>query len=105
MHVAVRALDARDAADLLQQARAQQVDVDAGAIEERPRAAALLVEEREHEVRGFDELVVAADGERLRVRERELEFRCQPIHSHPGVPVVACPVHGAGSWPIQPVTP
>ena len=77
--------------DLLEQARAQQVDVDAGAIEQGTRAAALLVEERKHEVRGFDELVIAAHGERLRVRERELEFRCQPVHPHEGYPDCCLP--------------
>ena len=91
--------------DLLEQARAQEVDVDAGPVEERPRAAALLVEEREQEVRGLDELLVAADRERLRVCERKLEFRCQSIRSHRGIPIVDCPVHGAGRPPIQPVTP
>ena len=55
------------------------------------RAAALLIEEREHEVRGFDELVVAANGERLRVRERKLEFRCQPVHAHEGDPGYCLP--------------
>ena len=91
VHLAGSALDGRDPSHLLEQARAQQVDVDAGAIEQGTRAAALLVEERKHEVRGFDELVVAAHGERLRVRERELEFRCQPVHPHEGDPDCCLP--------------
>ena len=89
-----RAFDGRDPAELLEQARAQEVHVDAGAVEQRARAAALLVEEREHQVRGLDELLVAADGERLRVRERELEFGRQSIRSHARHPHVDCP----GSW-------
>src|SRR5262245_57978179 len=31
---------------------------------------------------GLDQLLVTADRERLRVRERELEFRGQPVRSH-----------------------
>ncbi len=86
MHLARRAFHRRDAADLLEQARAQQVHVDAGAIEQRARAAAFLVEQREQQVHRLDELVIAADRERLRIRQRELEFRRQPILSHRGAP-------------------
>ena len=91
MHLARGALHRRNAADLFEQARAQQADVDAGAIEQGARAAALLVEKREHEVRGLDELLVAADGERLRVRQRQLELGSQSIHAHERVPVDGLP--------------
>ena len=37
-------------------------------------AAALLLEQRRHHVHGLDELMIAADGERLRVGQRLLEL-------------------------------
>ena len=39
-----------NAVELLQQLRAQQVDVDAGLVEQRAHGAALLVEQRQHQV-------------------------------------------------------
>src|SRR5205085_2965650 len=57
--------------------------------EHRARAAALLVEQRQQQVRGFDEVVVAADGERLRVAERLLEPGGELVHSHGGKDVAA----------------
>ena len=62
--------------------RAQQVDVDARLVEQRAHAAALLIQQREHHVRGLDVLVVAADRQRLGIGQRQLEFAGQFVHSH-----------------------
>ena len=45
-------------------------------------AAALLLEQRRHHVHGLDELMIAADGERLRIGQRLLELGRQLVHAH-----------------------
>jgi len=62
--------------------RAQHCDVDAGLRQQRRRRSALLVEQRHHQVRRFEQVVIAPDGKRLRIGERLLEARCQLVHSH-----------------------
>ena len=84
--LAVGAFHGRNAANLFEQARAQETDVDAGAIEQWACAAALLVEECDHQVDWLDELVVAAIGQRLRVLQRHLKLGREPVHSHAGSP-------------------
>ena len=41
-----------------------------------------LAQQREQQVRGLDQVVVAAHGERLRVAERLLEARGELVHAH-----------------------
>src|SRR3546814_9612793 len=50
--------------------------------EQRARAAAGLVQRRQQQVRGFDQVVVAAHGQRLRVGQRLLETRGEFVHAH-----------------------
>ncbi len=83
--LAARAFHLREVVDRLAELRAQPVDVGTRLVEQRPHRAALLVEQREHHVGGFDELVVAAERERLGVREGHLELAGQFVHAH-GVP-------------------
>jgi hypothetical protein len=66
----------------LAQALAQQRHVDAGLRQQRARAAALLVEQGHQQVRRFDEIVVAAHGQRLRVLQGRGEARRQLVHPH-----------------------
>jgi hypothetical protein len=80
--VAGLAGDLRQLVERLADAFAQQRRVDAGLREQRARAAALLVEQRGEQVHRFDDVVVAADGERLRVGERLLEARGEFVHPH-----------------------
>ena len=82
VHLARRALDGRQAVERLAELRAQHVHVDAGLREQAAHGAALLLEQRGHQVHGLDELVIAADGERLRVLQRLLELGRQLVHSH-----------------------
>jgi hypothetical protein len=60
------------------------VDIDTGLEQQRTNRAAVLVEQREHDVSGVDELMVATYGERLRIGERLLELGRQFVHSHSG---------------------
>jgi hypothetical protein len=77
-----RALDARDAVERVAELRAQQVQVGAGLREDSREAAALLLEHGRHHVHGLDELVVAPDGERLRIRKGLLKVGRQLVHAH-----------------------
>ena len=52
---------------------AQRGHVDAGLRQQRPVRAALLVEQRGHQVRRLEHVVVAPDRQRLRVGQRLLE--------------------------------
>ena len=82
VHLAARAFHPRQFVDEDTQLRAQQVDVDAGLGQQTAHRAALLVKQRDHDVRRFDELVILADGQRLRIGERYLELAGQFVHSH-----------------------
>ena len=42
----------------------------------------MLVEQGHHQMDGFDELVIAPDGQALGIRQGHLEFTGQTIHSH-----------------------
>ena len=55
---------------MLDQLRVQPAHVHPGLDQQRPYAAALGVEHGQQQVRRLDELVVAPDGERLRIRQR-----------------------------------
>src|SRR5690606_16637542 len=79
---ALLAGDLRQAVEDLAEALAQQRHVDAGLQQQRARAAALRVEQRRQQVRRLDQVVVAADGQRLGVRERLLEARGELVHAH-----------------------
>ena len=68
-----RALDGRQAVERLAELRAQHVHVHAGLGQQAAHRAALLLEQRRHQMDRLDELMVAADRERLRVGERLLE--------------------------------
>ena len=82
MHVAARTFDARQTVDGLAELRTQQVHVDAGLGQQSADTAALLVEQGHHHMYGLDELVITADGERLRIRQCHLEFARQFVQSH-----------------------
>ena len=60
--------------------RAQPVDVHARLDQQRPHAAALGVEHGQQQVRRLDELVVAPDGQRLRIGQRRLEPTGEFVH-------------------------
>jgi hypothetical protein len=80
--LAAAALDARQPVDRFAELRAQQVDVGAGLRQQAAHGAALLVHERDHEVRRLDELVVLSDREGLRIGQRHLELAGQFVESH-----------------------
>jgi hypothetical protein len=68
VHFATGALDTRQPIEHLAQARAQGIEVRASLVEEGPDRAALLVEQGLQEVHGLDELMIAAERERLGLR-------------------------------------
>ncbi len=81
-HLARRAFDFRQPLQGGRQLRTQLGHVGARFLEQRPRGAALLVEQGRHQVHGLDVLIVAAHRERLGIRQRRLELRRQFIHPH-----------------------
>ena len=82
LHVAGLAGHLRQLVQRFGQALAQHRHVDARLRQQRPGAAALLVQQRQQQVRGFDDGVVAADGERLGIAQRLLETRGEFVHAH-----------------------
>ncbi len=76
------AFDARQPVDRIAELGTQQVDVAARLREQAAHRATLLVQQRHHQVRRLDELMVLPHGERLRISERHLELAGQFIHSH-----------------------
>ena len=73
MHVAGGSGDQRDPLDEDPQSRPKLSDVHLRLGEQRPHAAVSLIEERDEQVGGLDELVVAAHREALGIGEGELE--------------------------------
>ena len=67
---------------------AQLVDVGAGLHEQRAHRAALAVEQRQHDVRRLEELVVAADGQGLGIGQGLLESAGEFVHAHGITPQV-----------------
>ena len=82
VHLATRPFDARQATQRFVHPRAQSLDVDPGRTEQVARRAALLIQERRHDVQRLDELVIAPDGETLRVGERVLEHGGEFVEPH-----------------------
>jgi hypothetical protein len=82
VQLAGRAFDLGQLVERRLEIRAQLVDVDAGAHEQRPHAAGVLLQHRQHDVRGLDDLMIAAERDGLRISQRFLELARQPVHSH-----------------------
>src|ERR1700681_4808094 len=80
------AFDPRQPFQQRQQSRAQLIDVRAGLQQQRTHRAAGAVQHRQHQVRGLEELVIAAQRERLRVGERLLEPAGELVHPHGVLP-------------------
>ena len=89
-HLALRALDLRQPVERLAEARAQQIHVGARLREQRADGAAFLVDQGEQHVERLEELVVAADGQRLGVGERRLELAGEFVHAHEGLRRCGC---------------
>ncbi len=68
-HFAARSLDLGNPIQRRRQIGAQLRHLNAGLLEQRPRGAALLIEQRRHEVHRLDVLVIAAHGEGLGIRQ------------------------------------
>ena len=82
LHVATGALHLGQFIQGHTQLRAQPIDVDVGLGEQVANAAALLIEQGNHHVGGFDELVIAPDGQALCVRQGRLEFGGELVAAH-----------------------
>ena len=82
MDLAADAFHLRHALEGLTEMRAQEIHVRAGLVEQMAYRTALLIEQRRHDVHGLDVLMVAPDGERLRVRERKLKLAGEFVHPH-----------------------
>ncbi len=59
MHIAFGAAHTGQAFERLRQLRAQSIEIDAGAFQQMPGRAAVLIEQRQHQVQRLDELMIA----------------------------------------------
>ncbi len=84
MNLAGRAFNLRQPVELAAQLRAQLVDVRAGLDEHGAHGSPLAVEQGEHDVDRLQDLVVAAQGKRLRVGQGLLELAGKFVLSHGG---------------------
>ncbi len=64
----------------------QRVHIHSGGRQQRPHAAALLVEQRQKQMNRFDIVVIAPDRERLGIGQRHLKLVGQFVHSHMAIP-------------------
>ncbi len=81
-HLAARALHLGDPVEGSGQIRAQFCHLSAGFLQQRPGGAALLVEQRRHQVHRLDVLIVATHRQGLGIGQCLLEFGRQLVHSH-----------------------
>ena len=92
-----RARDPRQAVQALAQRRAKHVHAHAGLGQQVARGAALLVQQRDHNVHRLDELMIHAHGQALGLGQGQLEFAGQFVHSHGKNPRIlgraACPAN------------
>ena len=86
VHVAAGTFDFRQAIARLAELRTHQIDVNAGLGQQTADRATLLIEQRNHQMDGFDELVVLADRQGLRIAQCHLEFTREFVHSHGAFP-------------------
>src|SRR5438105_3803507 len=82
VYLAGGALDLGQPVEERQQPRAQLVDVGPRLHEQRAHRAARAVEHRQQDVRGLDELMIAAERERLGVGQRLLKAAGELVHAH-----------------------
>ena len=87
MNVAGLTLHQRQPIQHLAQLGLQQIDVDTGFCQQVANHAARLVQHGRQQVYRLDKLVLAANRQRLGVRQRELKFACQFVHPHGRAPV------------------
>ena len=85
------ALDLRQSVERTVEPGPEPVDVDARLREQRPDAAAVLIEHGHHQVHRLDELVIPPEGEGLCVLECQLELAGQLVHSHESYLLLARP--------------
>src|SRR5438309_3706085 len=98
VYLAGGALDLGQSVEERQQPRAQLVDVGPRLHEQRAHRAARAIEHRQQDMRGLDELMIAAERERLRVGQRLLKAAGQSVHAHESSTLVATLGRTAGLW-------
>ena len=74
VHLARRAFDAGQTIQGLAQMRAHHVDIDPSLGQQVADRAAILIQQRQHQMRRLDKLVVPAYGETLGIGQRQLKF-------------------------------
>ena len=82
MQVAARTLDARLLFQQLSQLGPQQANIYPGMSKQRPYRTALLIQQRQHQMHGFDKLMLAANCKRLGIAQSILKLAGKSIHSH-----------------------
>ena len=81
-HIAARTLHRGQPIERRCQLRTQLRHIGARLLEQRPRGATFLIEQRRHEVRRLDVLIVTTERQRLGIRQGGLEFGRQLVHAH-----------------------
>ena len=82
LNVALHAAHLGQPIQLFAEARAQGIDVHPGQGEQWTNGAAILIDQRSHQMDGFDELVVTTQCQRLGIGNSNLEFAGQAIEAH-----------------------
>ena len=83
VHVALGvAPDLRQTVQSVAQSDPQLIHVDAGLGQQSADAAAVLLQQRRHQVHRRNELIVPPDRHGLGIGERQLQPACQFVHSH-----------------------
>jgi hypothetical protein len=82
MYVTAGAFYLGQPVDRVPELGAQQVHVCTRLGQQAAYATPLLVQQRDHQVRGLYKLVVLPDRQRLRIRQRHLKFACQFVQTH-----------------------
>ena len=82
VHLAAAAFHRGHAVQHLADLGAQGIGVHVGLGEQRTRGATILIQQRRQHVHRLDELVIAPDGQALRLGQRHLEFGGEFVHAH-----------------------
>ena len=82
MHLARRALHRRQPVQGLTDAGPQDIGINIGLGQEMPGAAALLIEQRRHDMQRLDILVIAPYRQTLSLGQGNLKFGGEFIHAH-----------------------
>ena len=86
LYIAVDTADFRQTIQLLGQTIAQCGDIRPGQGQQRTNGAPFLIQQGQHQVQGFDELMIATQCQRLGIGDRDLKLAGETIQTHFALP-------------------